>query len=325
MTFVYDLYGMVIASDVDLHQDRPAPASAGVDLTIERAPRVREQTPLDGKSILDHSRDGRRWYHAVRREDGSYTLRFTDMCDFDVSADLRRATVFAAPTDERGVATVLTSGALLAFVLHLRGDFVLHGSAVVHDGDDADPLTVGFVGRSGMGKSTMASLLCRAGGSLITDDVLVLDRASEGFVPRWGASDVRLREGAASLAEDFAASQRTERTSPDGRRVVRLAGSADAVTEPPPLRAIMIPFPDRERDEIAIERLTAKDAALLLMRFPRLSEWSEPEGVARHFSSLAALTSCVPVAIVRVPWGPPFAESVADAILDEVRTAAALR
>lgn len=64
----------------------------------------------------------------------------------------------------------LVLGPVLALVLHQRGRFVLHASAVVVDG-----AAVAFLGNSGQGKSTLAAFFYRRGHALITDDVLPLD------------------------------------------------------------------------------------------------------------------------------------------------------
>lgn len=77
-----------------------------------------------------------------------------------------------APYSDPDLAPVLISGIMLSVVLTLKKHPVLHASAVsVADGRAA----VAFIGHSGMGKSTMATLMCRDGAALLTDDVLRTD------------------------------------------------------------------------------------------------------------------------------------------------------
>ncbi len=70
---------------------------------------------------------------------------------------------------------VLVGGTVLSYLLMLRAETVLHASAV-----DVGGRAVGFVGSSGMGKTTLATLMCRDGGLLVTDDVLRLRRGPDG-------------------------------------------------------------------------------------------------------------------------------------------------
>jgi len=81
-------------------------------------------------------------------------------------------TVHLHPGADLGLVTVLTAGALLAVHLRLRGELVLPASAVQLGG-----AALAFVRASGMGKSTLAALLCASGHGLVTDDVLRVDPA----------------------------------------------------------------------------------------------------------------------------------------------------
>ncbi|MFE5334581.1 hypothetical protein ACFQ8E_01605 [Isoptericola sp. NPDC056573] len=329
-TYRHDVYGLLVDSDVDLHLDRAgrdAPTGRTPDLVVRRGPGRGEQAPLAGRTVLEHVRDGQCWYRAVRLDDGRVVLRFDGVLDVELAPGGAHATWRLAPDGDEGVAAVLLAGAFLAFVLTWRGDLVLHGSAVdlARDGGSA---TIGFVGRSGMGKSTMATLLCRAGGTLVTDDVLVLDRvgsADGAVVPRRGAAEVRLRDGAATLADELEAAGAPVRTSGDARRALHLA---DRVVEgggrpaPGPLAALVIPFPDRTHDELRVQRLLPREAALTLLRFPRLSEWRDHAVTARHFADLVRLTARVPVLLARVPWGPPFRPAVVEELIGTVLSGA---
>ncbi|MCK9794848.1 hypothetical protein M1843_13940 [Isoptericola sp. 4D.3] len=322
MTYRYDVYGLLVDSDVDLHLDRAADDTArSADLVVRRAPGSSGQAPLAGRTVLEHVRDGRCWYRAVELGGGQLVLRFDGVLDVELAPDGRRAVWRPAPGGDEGVAAVLLAGAFLAFVLTWRGDLVLHGSAVDLVRDDR-AAGIGFVGRSGMGKSTMATLLCRAGGSLVTDDVLVLDRHGAGVVPRRGAAEVRLRDGAVALADELGAAGAPLRTSGDARHALHLAGTpgAAAMRPPAPLAALVIPFPDRSHDELRVQRLTPREAAITLMRVPRLSEWQDHAVTARHFADLVALTAQVPVLLARVPWGPPFRHDVVEDLIRTVLT-----
>ncbi|MEM7329340.1 MAG: hypothetical protein AAF437_11410 [Pseudomonadota bacterium] len=61
-------------------------------------------------------------------------------------------------------------GPVLAIFMHLRRQFVLHGSAVIYNGK-----AYGFVGHKGAGKSTIAAMLLKNPNvEFLTDDLLVV-------------------------------------------------------------------------------------------------------------------------------------------------------
>src|SRR5690606_16473868 len=66
-------------------------------------------------------------------------------------------------------------GPVMACLLHRQGLLVLHGSAVVIDGE-----AHAFLGDKGSGKSTTAAALIAAGLPLVADDVVALDRLEDG-------------------------------------------------------------------------------------------------------------------------------------------------
>ena len=207
-----------------------------------------------------------------------------------------------------GVVSVLVSGTLLAFVLTMRGETVLHASAV-QVGDAA----VAFVGASGMGKSTMATLLCAEGGRLVTDDVLRLDLTSSPPTCALGATELRLRKGADHLADRFRSAPGL-RTTGDDRQAL---AAAPAATDDLPLAALVVPVPDHspERRTAEINRLSQRDAIMLLAQFPRLLGWQDASVLRAGFHQLADIVDRVPVHVAVLPWGPPFADDIAASVL----------
>lgn len=305
------LYGLTIDSELPLHQLRPPPPGAA-DLTIRMgAPVPRVDGPPAGRVVL-HLQADRQYYTAVETGNG-YLLRFYGSCDIELDAGLACARVRLVDGADPAIAAVLAGGTLLAFVLALRGAAVLHASAV-QVGDAA----LGFVGSSGMGKSTMATLMCADGARVITDDLLRLDLDAEPPACALGATELRLRKAAGDLSRAF------ERAP--GRRVTGDARDALAVerseVEGLPLAALVVPGPDHtgERTRPEIRRLDRMRAFLLLSQFPRLLGWEDAEVLARQFRQLGEITERVPIYVAKLPWGPPFAPGLAV----EVRAAVGL-
>lgn len=314
------LYGLRVSSEVPLHQERFDGAGGEPDVDIRWGdPVVSTLEPPPGR-VLAHLETDQPYYTFTQTGDGGWLLRFYRTCDFAVAPDGRSVRVHVVEGADPGVAAILTAGALLSFLVTVRGEVVLHASAV-QLGEGA----VAFVGRSGMGKSTMATLMCAAGGALITDDVLRLDAAGDAGDGRprcrLGATELRLRKSAAELVEQFAVAPSSRFTS-DARDALSVAPSrVDGV----PLAGIVFPLPDRDRETIELTRMGGMDALITLLRFPRLLGWTDPEILDRQFQQAGELIERVPVFVAHVPWGPPFSPAIAPAVAEAVGLDARVR
>nr|WP_300146687.1 hypothetical protein [Propionicimonas sp.] len=310
MTHSAHLYGLSVRSDVPLHQDRPAPTTMDADVVIRRGAPVADLSERpEGRILLDLNMD-RQYFTAVAVEDG-YRLRFYGTCDVLIDTGLRAAVIHPVPEADPDLLPVLAGGTLLAFILSMRGEAVLHASAV-QVGDSA----LAFVGYSGMGKSTMATLLCADGATLITDDLLRLDLRHRPPTCALGATELRLRKAAGDLAARFPVTP-GHRVTADARDALSIPIST---TPDLPLAAIVVPQPDRELDpaQARVERMDPMAAFLLLTRFPRLLGWQDEEVLRRQFQQLGDIVESVPVYTAHLPWGPPFPDEIPGIVLHAV-------
>ena len=233
----YLLHGYTIRSSILL----AAPLSSGDEPpALEVMSGGRRTVPWsvpDTATRLASVRDDRtRSYYSCFRHEGKTVLRFHGACDVVMSADKSTAVVHVDPDADDGISAVIITGALMALRLLLDGELILHASAV-----DIDGSVFAFVGASGMGKSTLATLLCGHGGGLVTDDVLRVT-FDDGQPVAWrGAVESRLRPGAADLQDLFTGSGRV-RVTADGRTAVSPPVSG---RDRAPLRACVVPMPDR--------------------------------------------------------------------------------
>ena len=315
------LYGLRVDSQVPLHHRRWVPADVPADVTIRVGDTLaaNDREPI-GRRLLDLPIRARRTYAAAASEDGGYILRCYDTCDFRVDAGLREVTVHPVRGAD-GVVPVLTAGMLPSFILTLRGETVLHASAV-----QVGERALAFVGSSGMGKSTVAAIMCADGAPLVTDDVLRLDLDASRRQPpscHVGTTELRIRKSAGALLSLFEESVSVRRTA-DARSALQVR----AATRPElPLGAIVVPVPDHDesRRSPTVEQLDTKQALLTLLRFPRLLGWQDHGIVARQFHELGQLVERVPVYTARLPWGPPFPPGTAADLRDAVGLTAQAR
>lgn len=302
---IYELYGLKVRSEIELNA--PVRAGTRADLVVSWGDSVTvPDDPPAGRVVarlpLSHS-----GYTYVETEDG-YTLRFHATCEFRLARDGRALSVHLAPGANRDVVPLLLTGNVLAFLLTLRGECVLHASAV-----EVGDVALAFVGGPNMGKSTLAAFLCASGATLLTDDVLRLE--PEAQRPRCfrGGFEVRLRPGAAALAEEFPAAACTRTV--DDRVALRIESDS---TSRPPLHAIVIPLPARDAKALRLERLPPTEALYNLIRYPRVLGLQATELVRSQFQALARVAQTVPVYRATIPWGPPFDRGLASALRDGV-------
>jgi hypothetical protein len=143
-------------------------------------------------------------------------------------------------------ASILTAQAL-PLAATLRGLEVMHASGVVLDGR-----ALLFAGPSGAGKSSLAAALVRAGGLLLSDDVVALALSEGVLTAHPGSLALQLceDEDGRLFAEGRAGIGRPERTYTGKRRYV-----SDQTPEPVRLGALFLI--ERSGEEPAVERLLA--------------------------------------------------------------------
>ena len=149
-------------------------------------------------------------------------------------------------------------GTAFGALLHQRGKFVLHASAVAVDGK-----AYAFCGRSGIGKSTLAAALCRAGCRFISDDMSAIDLDEFGEPVLWpDGRRLKLFDDSVSLC-NLGDSRREAVRSRIGKHYVEPPSTT--VDGPVPLGAVYILHEPAVASPSAIERLSRLDAAQMLL------------------------------------------------------------
>ena len=257
------------------------------------------------KIIAERVADGTIWYTFARLED-KVVGRFYGLVDFEVDADRRRVTYHRDPSLDPELVAILVNGSLVAYLLAAGGRLVLHASAV-----EVDAAALAFLGPSGQGKTTAATLLCAAGYPLVSDDLLPVDPGPDQVTCVPGGVELRVREKVSQLVDRFPAGTSSRRTADERRAVAPGLTVAGRL----PLRVVVVPLPDRQTDKVSARRLPPGDAAVVLARCQRIEGWISPAAIRAQFEAVVAVVESVPVLEVHIPWGPPFAEGIADELL----------
>ena len=303
---IYEIHGLRVASAIRLGVAEVD--GTATDLEIGQGPAVAVSAePPPGRLLREVSFGGGRGVALARDAEG-YLLRLYGTCDFRIDGARRTIEARPAPELDPLMLAPLIEGAVLACVLALEGECVLHASAVEMDGG-----AVALVGRSGQGKSTLATLLCLGGASLVSDDVLRVDLSGEA--PRCfpGGRRVRLRPHAGPLL-DALPDGAVERTVDDRLGADFAAGRS----ERPRLAAILIPRPSRSAVAPRLVRLRPAQALVALSRYPRVYGWRDGEPLRRQFEAFSRLARTVTVATAELPWGPPFDSGLCRALLERI-------
>ena len=294
----YRIHGLRIDSDIELDEERVR--GDRIDALVRAAlPKQTESAASDGIVVADFVTADRRWWTATQFDSG-YLLRFYETCDVFIDSELTTLTYQPAPSRGLEVVPLLLAGTGLSLLLGLRGSLVLHASGV-----QLDETAIAFAGLPGMGKSTLAGLLCAVGGRLISDDALRVETAGGARCYR-GTSHVRLRRSAESVVALFPNSE--PGVSPDDRLTLSPT-PADIVCS---LSALVIPHPSHGATRVEAQRIDPGEAIYRLSSFLRIARWRRPDLVRQHFLQLGELTQRVPTFVLTVPWITPFSPESAE-------------
>ena len=297
----YEVLGLVVDSCVPL-PNATSTSSALPDLRV-RVEFAAERPSVSGRVILETGDSTVGGYIATEGPDG-FVLTLHGVGSFAFASSLESVICYPDPAcDADLILPVLLTGMIPAFLMYLRGEVLLHASAVVFDG-----LTTAILGLSGMGKSTLAALWCDRGALLVTDDLLRLDLVQDR--PHWvgGSKEIRLRRNPFTESPDRFAGFPTRLTG-DGRMALAFPSVNRASG---PLDAVIVPHLDRGASAVSIERLTGAAVFNALARYPRLPGWRDPSVLRRQFLVLSELSSRIPVFHSVVPWGESYYPEVVD-------------
>lgn len=300
---VYNLYGLRVHSKIAL----PAPIAASdrppYDLQVDWGERKATSDDAPAGEILAQFvlHDGR-GYTLVDTGSG-YALCFHQTGECWIDYDLRSVRVHLSPAIHPDIAGLLVVGNVMACVLTLVGESVLHASAVEIDG-----AAIAFLGSSGMGKSSLAALLCANGARFITDDLLRLQANGGNWRCFPGAGQLRLRKDAAVLLDFFPTMLEA---TPDGRVAVKM----DAGPSMPLLRAVVIPHLSRNCHTLKLEQIPQSRALLYLMAYPRIQESAQRKPLQRRLDFLGRIAASVPVHKAEIPWGLPLHRELAASLI----------
>jgi hypothetical protein len=283
------LYGFDVKAELPLRRLNAAAGTRG-ELTIEVADRPLAVTR--GEPVSTLVGDDGRCFYASHELNGRCLLELPPSGEFLLDPDAVLMTVGVGDDDAALREHRIVSSAV-GTLLAMRGDLVLHASAVA-----VDDRAVVFCGPTGRGKSTLALALGEAGNPMLGEDGVAIDLEGGDPVAFPGARGIRVR----SL--DVDGSRRTDLIEDP------------APGEPPPCPVAAVVLLGERGEELSIEPLPAARALALFT--PNLTHSGGRGAIAAAFGRLARLLGTVPAFRASLPEDLDSLPAAAADLLDGV-------
>jgi hypothetical protein len=295
----YAGFGLEIASEFPLPELEQGSGGAP-DLTIRMAP---EREPALPEGIQVRFRHEQDQHTLTWLAVGTFRILGTDVIEVE-----------PAPGVKPSLIALPLLGPVFALLLHLRGTLVLHASAV----DIGDGAVV-FLGDKTAGKSTTAAAFVRAGGRLLTDDVLAIDMKGPQPLIRPGFPQLKLDRGAASGLVSRHGAELPDIAPWFPKAQHRLSGEFSLA----PVRPLRCYVLDRRDGDPSATPLPGMDGLTALIRFSYVVRFGQDvlghEARARHFRHCAALASAAGVSRLQVPQGIERLDEVVALVREDCR------
>jgi hypothetical protein len=233
------------------------------------------------------------WTEFHRSGDG-YLLRFPDLADFEVSADGKE--VVAYPASENDDATVehLYINQMVPLALSRQGRPTFHASVVTVLGG-----VVAFLGKSGMGKSTLAASFALNGSSFLSDDALLIEETKSGCEVQPSHPSIRLWEDSVDELVETNNPRSIPISYSDKARL--LAGEALAFsTDQLPLLAAYL-LESNDATEVSIRTLSGLDRHMAWVHNSFLLDIEDPDLLKQHFDWTHRIANAVPTFALDYP------------------------
>jgi hypothetical protein len=254
--------------------------------------------------------DGTVWTEFYRRG-ADYLLRFPGLADFEMSAE--GTNVVAYPAEGGDVATVehLYINQLVPLALSRQGRPTFHASVVTVPGG-----AVAFLGKTGMGKSTLAASFALHDAAFLTDDALLVEKKGGGYLALPSHASLRLWDDSVEqlLGQDGLLAERISYSS----KARLLAGEALAYRDEsrPLLAAFLL---GREgASEVTIRALAGSERHMAWLGNSFLLDIEDRELLARHFDWTHRIAEAVPTFALDYPRDYGILPTVRDAVREHV-------
>ena len=282
----YSVYGITLVSELRLSlPDAAEENGAGIVVALEAA-----ESQAFRSVPQDLSPEPNGWLLHTVLENGDVYVRLAEWCDFLVSSNGRHVLCRnLSDVALESFEAYFTNFAVGAALVQL-GEEPLHSTVV-----DISGRTIGLLGTSGVGKSTLASYLIDRGGKLLTDDMLRVTMEGDDALAHPGPYRLKLFDEAANRYLRNAAS--LARWNPFGMKLIYELGDPKMVRSARRLSALYrLDAPTSGTDRgVALEQLSGLELFKTVSASTMNSRLHTPARLARQFRFAERIASMLPV------------------------------
>ena len=272
----------------------------------------RPQQPVEVTPFHEYRfEDGTVWNEFYRSGAG-YLLRFPGLADFEVSADGKE--VIAHPAEGCDETTIehLYINQLMPLALSRQGRPAFHASVVTVPGG-----AVAFLGKTGMGKSTLAASFALGGAAFLTDDSLIIDESTDRC--RAAPSHASLRLWQDSVDAIVGDRQVRADSISYSRKARLLAGEGLPYCDTPqPLLAAFF-LRNEGVASVAIGEMSGTSRCMEWIEHSFLLDIEDKDLLARHFEWTHRIAESVPTFTLDYPRDYGILPDVRRAVLQQVK------
>lgn len=291
---VYSICDLALASNVAL-PELPGTAERPADYVFELVGARPQPAPSPAATIHRWLRpDGEVWLYIEKHGEG-YRLHYPNLADFEMA---HHSHIRCVPNPNCAGTTIrhLLLDQVLPLALNLRGETVLHASAVVIDG-----MAVVFVGETGAGKSTIAASFALQDAPLLADDWLLVRQQGGALCALPSYPSVRLWDAAVSaLFESHPAvsnvAQYTEKKRVDLSRTMRSFCEVAV-----PIKKLYFLQPAEDSAEVTIRRYSPRDAVVQMVKNSYQMDITDKARLRTEFRRMGDSVASRAIAHLRVP------------------------
>lgn len=256
--------------------------------------KARAQSTIEARPFHHYRFDDGTVWTEFYRSGKNYLLRFPDLADFEVSADGTEVVAHPAKGTDATTVEHLYNNQLVPLALSRQGRPAFHASAVTVAGG-----AVAFLGKTGMGKSTLAASFALNDAAFLTDDALLVEETNDGLLAMPSHASLRLWEDSVEALIDQGIDEAGPISYSSKARL--LAGEALAHrNEPQPLLAAFV-LAAQEAQDVSIRTLTGLDRYMAWLGNSFLLDIEDHELLARHFDWTHRISGAVPTFALDYP------------------------
>ena len=271
----------------------------------------REQQPTGFAAFHEYLfDDGTVWTEFYRVEE-SYLLRFPGLADFEVSEDGNEVKAYPAKATDDVTVEHLYTNQVRPLALSRQGRPSFHASVVTVPGG-----AVAFLGKTGMGKSTLAASFALEESEFLTDDSLIVDE-TDGIRAIPSHASLRLWKDSMEALVGDDRGQAPSYTNYSSKARI-LAGDAFSHREEPlPLLAALL-LEWEDASEVTVCALTGAERHMAWVENSFLLDIEDRLLLAEHFDWTHRIAQRVPTFALDYPRDYGMLPDVRDAIRKHV-------